>query len=682
MFSINITPTSDLLAQANNQIFGVLYGQTYLSYTNNQGTTIGAGDWFFYNTTISDYDLCPAGGLTQSFVLTGTSTFVLNLPGINVQSCRMVFSLGQMPQINVVGGQPQAANQATTDFVFDWVEFTYNQSNTLYINTTMVDQFGFPIQLQLSPAVVTTPNGAGVQIAREDVMSQFTTWCNNNNTDFLFCIQDAFGKTSSLRIQSPGDALNNNLVAGVVANTFGGPPNALANGVYYYGVSALNSSGAEGAIQPQLAIATITEGQSVEVSWSPNSLQPADTASYNVYRGTAAAGVVSWVLLGNVTAASLGSNGGSFADTGNTGSAVTPHTTGLANFFDGEITSFFTNYLTNTLTLTATDGLNPGNGYVYTFSGKTATNASNQITSLALTLSSVVDSSGNTVATPPVPVGTAFPVYYPFFNTNTFNSANPAPPAPFTAGTEAYPYSNIPPSIMVFAAEGCFADNGWQTQQIINSGSTAINTTAYSDLLGSLENQIVAAITRGIANTSIAPQNWGNGTSPSQLQPVAVVAPAGVTSSLTAGTTYYYAITAVNGNGETIASYVFSAVPTNGLPCVQVSWLPMSTAVTSFNVYRGTAANEINSLVASVSNSNGTANSYTDSGTESDQASPPVYFPDDQIWDVYDAFFHQPAVSINGLAYAGPYDDQGNWSSTLAQTNPSSVTINLGPWQG
>ena len=243
--------------------------------------------------------------------------------------------------------------------------------------------------------------------------------------------------------------------------------------------------------------------------------------------------------------------------------------------------------------------------------------------------------------------------------------------------------------MMVLAAQGVFADNGQQVQYNLPAG---VSTTtlmpgqpaggvtqaqAWGTLLGSLENQVVAALTRGIASSPlVAPQNWGNGTAPVQVAPTLSTQP----GTLTAGTTYYYVVTAVNSLSETIASLEFNATPTADHPSVQVNWLPMpTTAASVIRVYRGTASQQENAWMVSVTN-DGTVASWVDTGGEGSYETPPTYYPGNGIWDAYAAFLHQPSVSLNGAAYASPYDDQGGQSSTLSTASPTALSITLGPW--
>jgi fibronectin type 3 domain-containing protein len=656
---VTITVPQDVITAGKGSVQAAMYGQLLASYTPasgpSRGTALSANQWVYF--TGSDY--AAVGSSVPAFATyKAATTQTLQLPAVYIQAAHILFGVGKLPPIAVTGSnEPQQPTPTATASVYDFVEFTWNAAGALYINTSMIDQFGVPVQIQITPPDRNLPSGAGVYMPRADV---FTRFAQQVPAAFAQCAQDAFGQPQSTRIYSPAQALMAKCVQGVVANPFQGPPSTLPAGTYWYAVSALNKQKAESYVQSTMAKATTTAGQAVTVAWAPNANQPAGVDSYNVYRGTPGkGGAITWGLLGNVPASQFKA-GGAFADTGQAVTSAQPKMNPLATYLDGEIQKFFQGCRTQKLTLTATDGTT--NGYVYTFTGSTTNDKSGRPQYLQLTLTSVT-SGGKKVSSPPIPLKTPFNIYYPYWNTNTFNPAAPAPP------TWAL-YNNVPASMMVFAAQGVFADNAQQAQSNLPAGVT--NAAIYSTLLGSLENQVVAAITRGIANLStLSPLNWGNGTAPTQLAPTQKGS-----GKLQVGTTYYYVVTAVNANGETVGSLEFSAKPTPTLRAVQVNWAPMSTSTTAFRVYRGTAPGQENKLVGTVTN-NGTAASFLDTGAAGTAQAPPAYFPAGIPADGYDQFFHNSSVSRNGAAYAAPYDDQGGQSSTLSTSQPSAIGITL-----
>lgn len=109
------------------------------------------------------------------------------------------------------------------------------------------------------------------------------------------------------------------------------------------------------------------------------------------------------------------------------------------------------------------------------------------------------------------------------------------------------------------------------------------------------------------------------------LPPIAGLAAPVVTLGATAGTggthtagTKYWRVTALNANGETIASNVVSATLTSTSTQV-LNWGAVSGA-TGYNVYRGTVPGQENTLVSAV----GAVTTYTDAGAAGTPQTPPV----------------------------------------------------------
>ncbi len=680
--------TTSLIIHQNALQFGpiqvVMYGQLLESYTPaygpQAGNVLNVNTWVCLTATAAgepfDYTTTPAPGSTvQAFnTYTAAGTFSMQLPTVQIQAAHIVFLFG--PGANVVtdsSGLPQQPIPTAQSGVYDFVEFTYNTSNVIYINTSMIDQFGMPICIQINPTESLLPAGAGVFMSRDEVFSNYLQFiqADSSRSAFAQCANDAFGNLSSARIVSPKTAVLDYGVAGVMLSLLNQgtnpPPSTLPAGTYYYAVCALNSSGASTYAQSYIASIQVSANTAVNIAWAGNSSQPLNTASYNVYRGCFINNELTWVCIANPAASSF-TSGCATMDNGQAtvSGQVALQFNPMSTLFDAEIKQFFAHYRSGQaqpkqLTLTATDGTN--DGYVYTFSGNTVmTVDGNYDNYLSLLLTSVVQSNGTVVAHPPIPLNTAFNIYFPFWNTNTYNPNLQSPPA-WAA------YQNVPASVMVLAAEGVFADNSTQP---VPAGADAAK---YVVLLGALENQVVAAITRGIANLPANPQNWGNGTSPIQTAPSIEIG----TTSLKPGQVYYYLLTASNANGESFAGLEFNMMTIAPNQCIQINWEAMPSSATFINVYRGTNSYAENELIAQVANIGAVPpTSYIDNGSTIKQASPPMYFPTGIPSSSYDQFFHLTSVSLNGAAYAGPYDDQGGQSSTLSTANPTATIITLG----
>lgn len=148
--------------------------------------------------------------------------------------------------------------------------------------------------------------------------------------------------------------------------------------------------------------------------------------------------------------------------------------------------------------------------------------------------------------------------------------------------------------------------------------------------------------------------------------------------SLPAGT-YYYMITVLNYLGESAASAsnevrIGVASEQNA---VTLTWNAM-TNVSAYKIYRGTLAGGENILAGIVQGQGVETCSFTDGNNATQTPPPNIYYAPGTVSDTYARFFHQTAVSAGGLAYADPFDDQGDQSSTLTAASPYSVSVTIG----
>ncbi|MEL6559619.1 MAG: beta-1,3-glucanase family protein [Bacteroidota bacterium] len=98
---------------------------------------------------------------------------------------------------------------ATADFYFDWVEFAVvGSSKKLVANTTQVDQFGFPIQLKISPPDANFGAIAGSVssgVSRNSIIQKFS---NSLSSEYKDCLYPVSGSTTEYyRIMSPNQAI-------------------------------------------------------------------------------------------------------------------------------------------------------------------------------------------------------------------------------------------------------------------------------------------------------------------------------------------------------------------------------------------------------------------------------------------------------------------------------------------
>jgi hypothetical protein len=278
------------------------------------------------------------------------------------------------------------------------------------------------------------------------------------------------------------------------------------------------------------------------------------------------------------------------------------------------------------------------------------------------------------------------------------------------------------PAQMVFAQLGVFASNAIDPAIAADNGFLdAAQLGGLERMVGAVENAVSTAFNRGLATQfTLAPDAWA--TAQAFSQPPAS-ARAGVGSGeLTAGTDYYYVITAVDadGNESTPGRMVRGTVAVGddgirlafgALPATPPAGKPFQGPVyQSFNVYRSTSPDlsAMRKLYVLTNRTTPGFSEFTDFGTGYDyaagnqsqvtpvtlpsaQTAPPhVFYAPGSTANDYAEFLHRNAsfdpvdgVSINGLVYGFPYDDNGGNSTNIGYTagnNPQSLEIAINPW--
>lgn len=179
----------------------------------------GSGSNNFSGTFVAAQQL-GAGKQLPTYTFSGSSA-TLNLPATpaGITSAAMVLTVGdRAPSITVASNftlpRPAPSNptlvNSTTNPYYDFIEFTLDRSNTLFINTTQVDQFGFPITLASNPQAPGSPVGVTPGITRDAIFQAFATFLTQETDaaarDFLPLIQTA-SAGSPYRIIAPGQYL-------------------------------------------------------------------------------------------------------------------------------------------------------------------------------------------------------------------------------------------------------------------------------------------------------------------------------------------------------------------------------------------------------------------------------------------------------------------------------------------
>ncbi|MFV3128263.1 hypothetical protein [Niveispirillum sp. KHB5.9] len=296
--------------------------------------------------------------------------------------------------------------------------------------------------------------------------------------------------------------------------------------------------------------------------------------------------------------------------------------------------------------------------------------------------------------------GAVVNIYFPYFIGNTGLGSVNLPATLTNMATSNYALSNAPtwmnnatndPSQMVFGCAGVFATPN--DPDAVAQGFSLLATNA----LTNIENVIVSALNRGVATGygfQLGPQQYTCLYAFTQAPQVSAPPSSG---GVPAGTYTYYLSALLNNGGETALTWG-QTVTLSAASTVSLAWGPIPSALyTQANVYRQGSDGTI-TLVGTVANtSSSQAQSFQDVGatvTQPTNGAPYSFYPS---WNdaggtgyvpsnLYSAFLHQNStanstngISINGLAYGYPFDDQGGFSTNInyGTAFPSSVTFTI-----
>jgi hypothetical protein len=293
--------------------------------------------------------------------------------------------------------------------------------------------------------------------------------------------------------------------------------------------------------------------------------------------------------------------------------------------------------------------------------------------------------------------GAVVNVYFPYFTGNTGLSSILLP------GGTVYTLPSAPswlnnavngPSQMVFGCAGTFA-----TPNDLDAVAQQASMPYLAErALTNLQNVIVSALNRGIATGygfALSPLGYTCQYGFSQAPAMVDVLVAGIP----AGTYTYYLSGTLNDGTETVLSWPQTITVSPG-QAVSLQWLPQPVSLyRQANVYRQTGTGPIQ-RIATIQNASGNlASSYLDGGqgnpAQPTNGAPFTFYPS---WsdasaagfvhsNLFSAFLHQNAsadtngVSINGLVYGYPFDDQGNFSTNInyGTAIPASNTFAITP---
>ncbi len=537
-------------AFADDQIYIALYSQDYSSDTPPYYYYDSSGNAHLTTTVASQ--ILPTFQLSE---LTQTSdhTYVINLPqeigstNYGPKSARMYFfmsdSSSNVPQMTINGDSVGSVNGPVPgNNYYDYIEFslnaTGNPQGNLNIDTTNVDQLGVPIRVLLdSTDPGNVANGVGIDVARDQIFELYTEFTSAPGDPYRNLLDTNQGTYGSYRIQNPSDYMNGSTTAGSIVNvqtilqqeisatttTFlvysgqGFPdPNispftiqvrdeqmlVTGSAPVTGGVNWTVQRGANGTqAAPHVVGAfisqtnpAVTASQTTLTVGSSSGYPDAATTQFNVRvdgeimtvtgflnnQPTNLNGTTTWTVIRGVAesvATAHNQNAVVYYD------SVTQ--TPFNSFFNQAIDDLFTKYQNGDL--------------LYVQSAADGTTKTYQGTVLQVDSSGTVVTSGGTyvlqfVDSANPTSGTRYNVYYPFLNGNRYYWAGytpaltPGDAPPHATGAN---YTALSPSEMVFANNGVFADNTFRTAEY--------PTADEQKVLADLENQIVSALNRGVA---------------------------------------------------------------------------------------------------------------------------------------------------------------------------------------
>lgn len=621
------------------------------AYVTKAQVTLPANSVVYYDNAIEDYAIATSGG-DFDFQLTSNGQQI-QLPNTYVTGGQIVIGIGSAPIVKYTAKGIATPTPATNpNNIFGLFEFAIDDHG-LDVDLSEVDQVGFPFTITTTPAAATPANeGVGITIARESMFNMFTQYITDQGANASLFQQSATDGYP-YRITAPQD-----LIAGGASVPVLNPVNYLTGGngtleigtPYYYWITATDDSG-----QGESIASNVQQAVPYNLSYRAiNYPQQTVVLDWEAYEGATGYNVYRSIANDPRTAHRIGSSTtAQFTDTGlPLGSQVPPTNDytydGLNAYYNDELVSFFAHYTAKDSFQIERDG--------YLFQGETTTwvdpTTKNPYAVLNLSPTSGPFQSQE------------FLIFRPFFSTNTNMTGVFPPPA-------WMPHPDQTPGAMIMAADGVFNTGGKQPG-------------ADSATLSDLQNSIVSAFNRGIAtNFNIAPSNWA--AEPTLKSATAIETTEQGTNLLQPHTTYYYVMTAVNGYGETTISLERAANTSSTEKSVLLEFSPESTP-TSYNIYRSTTPGKGYTKIASVTNPANNIHSFVDIGYPDGTVAPQMYYAPGSIANWYAAFWHQNStndptngVSINGLAYGFPYDDQGSMSTNF-QGFFSLVNINIGQW--
>lgn len=285
--------------------------------------------------------------------------------------------------------------------------------------------------------------------------------------------------------------------------------------------------------------------------------------------------------------------------------------------------------------------------------------------------------------------GAVLNIYVPYFVDNCgaasldFPAGQTAeytlPPAPAWMTNAQWP-----PSAQVFGCTGVFATG--QDPDALSQESAFVGLA--TDALTNLENVIVSALNRGICETGTKWLDPMQYTSAYQFSKEANVVSTNSEITQVPPGVYTYALSGVLPNGAETALSWSQTVLVEKHGFVELQWLPQSASLyTQALIYRKTLGGSYE-RVGEVSNSSDKPATGFKDTNGSLEGTPITFYPvtPTAVSNLYSGFLHKnytadpmDGISLNGLVYGYPFDDQGSFSTNInyGSALPSSITFTV-----
>ena len=405
-----------------------------------------------------------------------------------------------------IKGQEIEGPSPTSDFSFDFIELTiFKNEKTgkqcINLDTTQIDQFGMPINIQVTPSDPNYPKGTGIvkkykdgsAVTKATVISNFKKLTQKTGfAPYADCI-----KTSTSRLLGPQHAINEKLpqmqywAMELKANK----NSATAKITGTWGDKTPKKYPIPSKLQEGMRVS----GQGIPAGATVTAVKAAPSDSSSPYE----------VTLGCPEGSNFTTRRGAYL------SFFPSISGGLSEAFDDAVYNLFNSYSGGKELYICANGTNSGmeiyKGTVITnyqlpegitdMNGGTETN----YTVFKFTGTGKKYNDADNTLSDTTEKGD-YVVFYPYFNTNceqspknnALTSDGPPPPPQWFEPNFDPAKGNMnfvaPASLMVFACNGVFADSVYQNKAFAATSTGLVDDT----VLGNIENQLVTMLNRGI----------------------------------------------------------------------------------------------------------------------------------------------------------------------------------------